>query len=353
MNNKDKILIVDDNPVIVELLKKKLGSVGYETAEAFDGEECLVKAEEFQPGLIFLDIVMPKLDGFEVCRRLKADKKTKHISVIMLTSKNEATDTVTGLEAGADDYIAKPFEFMEIVARAKSILAKKKEVEEHAEEKKVEALEHVTDEIAHEIRNPLVSIGGFARRVIKKLPDDSREKKYMDIILQNVEVLEKMVEHLVGLKDADLSYVEPCDINEIILDTLHLHDEVLKEKNIKVKTNLLEDPILLHVDRSNIEKTIFNIISNASESIQNNAGLIEIATARENEKNFEIKITDSGRGIPRDKVKNIFNPFFSSKIYGPGLGLTFADRTVKSHKGAIHVESKEGKGTTIKIRLPI
>ena len=99
--------------------------------------------------------------------------------------------------------------------------------------------------------------------------------------------------------------------------------------------------------------TIFNIISNASESIQNNAGLIEIATARENEKNFEIKITDSGRGIPRDKVKNIFNPFFSSKIYGPGLGLTFADRTVKSHKGAIHVKSEEGKGTTIKIRLPI
>lgn len=353
MNNKNKILIVDDNPVIVDLLKKRFASLGYEMAEAFDGEECLIKVQEYRPDLIFLDIMMPKLDGFEVCRRLKASKRTKQIPVIMLTSKNETIDTVTGLEAGADDYIAKPFEFKEIAARAKSILARKEEGERYVEEEKVEALEYVTDEMAHEIRNPLVSIGGFARRARKSLPDGGREKKYMDIILRNVEVLEKMVEHLVGLKNTAISYVEPCDINEIIFDTLQLHDDLFKGKKIEVKTDLLEDPPLLHIDRPNIEKTIFNIIDNAAESIQNKAGLITISTALENENFFSVKTTDSGKGIPRDKLKNIFDPFFSSKTYGPGLGLVFADKTVKNHKGTIHVKSEEGKGTTIEIRLPI
>ncbi|MCK5229280.1 MAG: ATP-binding protein, partial [Desulfobulbaceae bacterium] len=164
---------------------------------------------------------------------------------------------------------------------------------------------------------------------------------------------EKMVEHLVGLKNANISYVEPCDINEIIVDALQLHDDMFKEKKIEVKTDLLEDLPLLHIDRPNIEKTIFNIIDNAAESIQNKAGFITISTALENENFFEIKITDSGKGIPRDKLKNIFDPFFSSKTYGPGLGLAFADKTVKSHKGTIHVKSKKGTGTTIKIRLPI
>ena len=352
MKENGKILIIDDNIDTVELLKKRLRSEGYDTAEAHDGEAGLNKVEEYEPDLILLDVMMPKLNGYEVCNRLKTEKKTNHIPILMLTAKDAIPDKIKGLNIGADDYMTKPFNYKELSARIKSLLEKKDAKEKLVEEKKVEALEDMLDQVSHEILNPLVSVGGFARRVFKSLPEDSDNRKYMDIILKNVTALEKMVKQLGELKSATLSYIEAYDINEIIINVLKEFDQTTKQNKIDVKTSLMDAPPLIYVDRENLSTAIKNVVENGIEAMDGEKKVLKIITLV-NKESLEIHVSDTGRGISRDKIKNIYNPFVTSKTYGPGLGLTFTLKTIQNHKGMILVESEKGLGTTFVIRLPI
>ncbi|MGO1820160.1 MAG: response regulator, partial [Senegalia sp. (in: firmicutes)] len=117
-----KILVVDDEENIVELIKYNLKNNGYDIITAFDGNEAYTKAIEENPDLILLDIMLPILDGIEVCKKLKRNKQSENIPIIMLTAKREETDKVLGLEIGADDYITKPFNIRELIARVKAVL---------------------------------------------------------------------------------------------------------------------------------------------------------------------------------------------------------------------------------------
>ncbi len=131
---KYKILIVDDVPVNVQLLKTHLEAMGYQTLAAEDGLEALEKARSERPDLILLDVMMPKLNGFEVCRTLKQDERTQFIPIIMVTALNDVEDRIRGIEAGADDFISKPFNKLELLARVKSLL-RLKQLHDELEEK--------------------------------------------------------------------------------------------------------------------------------------------------------------------------------------------------------------------------
>ena len=121
-NQQAKILVVDDIPVNIQLLQAHLGHAGYETVVASNGEEALREVQRSKPDLVLLDVMMPKLDGFETCRILKSNQKTHYIPVIMVTALNEIEDKIKGIEAGADDFITKPFNKLELLARVKSLL---------------------------------------------------------------------------------------------------------------------------------------------------------------------------------------------------------------------------------------
>jgi signal transduction histidine kinase len=352
VEKKSKILIVDDAADTVELLRKRFRSEGYDTAEAYDGEEALQKVEEYNPDLIVLDVMMPKLDGYEVCRRLKTDENRKYIPILMLTAKGEVENKVKGLEIGADDYLAKPFDYKELSARAKSLLTIKAAHEKLVEEEKSEALEKMMDEVAHEIRNPLASIGGFAKRVYDKLPEGDSNKKYMEMIMDDVLKLENMVKQLIDLKTVAVCYLECTDINDVIMDALELHEKDLADKGIVVKTDLMDDPPCISGDREQLKVAISNLIKNSIEAMQESPKVLKIATSISDGR-MVIEVSDTGKGIPKDKLKSIFHPFYTSKIYGPGLGLTFTLKIIQLHRGTISVESELGKGTTFTIRLPV
>ncbi|MBU0944632.1 MAG: response regulator [Proteobacteria bacterium] len=352
MTAKPKILIIDDNLDTVELLRKRFRAEGYDTDEAYDGMVGLEKIRSYDPDLILLDVMMPKMDGYEVCEIVNNDEAIKHIPKIMLTAKTKVPDKVRGLDIGADDYITKPFDFKEVVARVRSLLAKKLENSEIAEQEKFSALDHFLDEVSHEVRNPLVTIGGFARRVKKNLPEGSENSRHMDIILQNVEVLEKMVHKLISLKSANLCYRESSNINEIVDNALSTYNQEIENKQITLVTHFMENPPLICADQENITMTIAHIIENAIEAMIGEKRVLTISTCIK-EHYFEIEISDTGKGIEKSKIKNIYDPFFTSKTYGPGFGLTFALKTVRSHHGSISVESNENQGTTFTIRLPM
>ncbi|MFZ6017673.1 MAG: response regulator [Nitrospirota bacterium] len=352
MEKKSKILIADDAVDTVELLKKRFHSEGYDTAEAYDGEEALRQVTECNPDLIILDIMMPKIDGYEVCHKLKADENTKYIPILMLTAKGEVEDKVKGLEIGADDYLAKPFDYKELSARVRSLLSIKAAHEKLVEEERAEALEYMMDEVAHEVRNPLVSIGGFARRVYENLPEGNPNKKYMEMIIEDVARLENMIKQLIELKTMAISYIEPTNTNDIIMEALKIFEQEFEEKAIDIETELMDNPPLIPADKKQLKRAIANLIENSIEAMVAKPRILKI-TNRISEGRMEIQVSDTGRGISRDKLKSIFNPFFTSKMYGPGLGLTFTLKIIQDHRGTISVESELGKGTTFTIRLPL
>jgi two-component system sensor histidine kinase/response regulator len=349
---KSKILIVDDAIDTVELLRKRFHSEGYETSEAYDGEEALKRVDEYNPDLIVLDVMMPKIDGYEVCRRLKTDENKKYIPVLMLTAKGGVESKVKGLEIGADDYLAKPFDYKELSARVKSLLTIKASHEQLVEEEKSVALEKMMDEVAHEVRNPLVSIGGFAKRVYDRLPENDPNKKYLDMIMDEVSKLENMVKLLIELKTMAVCYSECCDVNVIIMEALSIHEEELAEKGIIVKTELMNSPPCISGDREQLKVAVSNLVKNSIEAMLQSPKVLRITTSTGNGR-MVIEISDTGKGIPKDKLKNIFHPFYTSKIYGPGLGLTFTLKIIQQHGGTISVESEPEKGTTFTLRLPI
>jgi signal transduction histidine kinase len=349
---KSKILIVDDAIDTVELLRKRFHSEGYETAEAYDGEEALKRVDEYNPDLIVLDVMMPKIDGYEVCHRLKTDENKKYIPVLMLTAKGEIESKVKGLEIGADDYLAKPFDYKELSARVKSLLTIKAAREKLVEEEKSVALDKMMDEVAHEIRNPLVSIGGFSKRVYDRLPENDPNKKYLEMIMDEVSKLENMVKLLIELKTMTVCYLGNTDINEVITEALASYEDEFASNGIVAKMQLLNNLPFISGDKEQLKIAVSNLIKNSIEAMQESPKILTIATSVSDGR-IIIEVTDTGKGIPKDKLKSIFHPFYTSKIYGPGLGLTFTLKIVQQHGGTISVESEPGKGTTFTIRLPL
>lgn len=352
MEKKSKILIVDDAVDTVELLKKRLRFEGYDTAEAYDGEEALKLVPEYNPDLIILDVMMPKLNGYEVCQRLKSDENTKYIPILMLTAKGEVEDKVKGLDIGADHYLAKPFNYKELSARVRSLVATKAAREKLVEEEKSEALEQMMEEVAHEIRNPLTSIGGFARRVYDRLPQGDHNKKYMEMIINDVARLENMMKELLELETAAISYRERTNINDVIMEALKSFEQDLEDRDIEAKTELGDNLPLISIDQEQMKMALANLIKNSIEAMQNKLKILKI-TSHISDGRMEIQVSDTGKGIPKDKIKNIFDPFFTSKTRGPGVGLTLTLKIIQEHRGTVSVESEPGKGTIFTIRLPL
>jgi len=352
MEMSHKILIVDDAVDTVDLLRKRFHAEGYDTAEAFNGEEALTKVAEYGPDLVVLDVMMPVMDGYEVCRRLKADEKTKYIPVLMLTAKGEVEHKVKGLDIGADDYMAKPFDYKELSARVRSLLSIKATHEKKVVEEKTGALEQMMEQVAHEIRNPLTSIGGFARKVFSKLPEGDPNKRYMQMIIEDVAVLESMIKQLIELKSMSISMKEPSNINDIIRDSLKVFEQDLVQKAVKMEIALQEDLPAIVVDKKLLKRAFCNLIKNAVEAME--AGTKELKIlSRMNGNSLAVQISDTGKGISQDKIKNIFDPMVTSKVYGPGLGLTFALKIIQDHRGSISVASEPEKGTTFTIKFPV
>lgn len=349
---KSKILIVDDAIDTVELLTKRFRAEGYDTEAAYNGEEGLEKVKEYTPDLIVLDIMMPKIDGYEVCQRLKSDEQTKYIPVLMLTAKGDVEYKVRGLDIGADDYLGKPFDYKELSARVRSLLTTKAAHEKKVEVEKSGALEQMMDQVAHEIRNPLTSIGGFARKVYNKLPEGDPNRQYMEMIIKDVTVLESMIKQLIELKSISISMREPSNINEILKDALNVFTQEIQNKSIEVKTELSEHLPAINADKKLLKRAFCNIIKNSIEAMDTEKRILAIES-KQSGTAIEIHISDTGKGMEREKIKNIFDPLVTSKIYGPGLGLTFSQKIIQDHGGSISVESEPGNGTSFKVYFPV
>jgi PAS domain S-box-containing protein len=209
--------------------------------------------------------------------------------------------------------------------------------------------------IAHELKNPLVSIGGFARRLENKLPAGSLERDYADTIVHEVQRLEKMLTEILSYtKKTTICYAH-CNINDIIEDTLNIFAPTLEESRIKVTSHYPLSIITFLGDNLQLKQVFLNLFSNAQEAMKNGGELkITVSTTKLNAKKaVSVKIADSGGGIKPEGIHKIFNPFYTTKETGTGLGLPIANRIITNHGGKIRVNNHPGVGVEFNIIIPM
>ncbi|WP_404361205.1 response regulator [Methylotuvimicrobium sp. KM1] len=413
MDNKKKILIIDDMPANLELMAGVLKD-DYNVQVATSGEKGLKLAREHMPDLILLDVMMPGMSGYDVCRRLKAEPELCEIPVIFVTALDDQADEAFGLQLGAVDYIVKPVVPGIVMARVKSQLALKNErdlLESHNawlkneverrmgelkeaqaflfQSEKMASLGLLAAGIVHEINNPLsyvyanleglkdrlqsvLSIFELTEKFSRQLPEDQPDvlffqklKEELEFDCFKVDLAELIEESIEGALRArkiiqnlrEFSHMNEResglhDIESGIDATLNIVNNELKYKAEIIK----EYEGLAPIDcvGSQINQVVMNLLVNAAQAIEK-SGKIMIRTGSQGSDRVWIEVEDTGCGISEEVRRKVFEPFFTTKPVGQGtgLGLSLSYKIIKEHGGAIDLTSELGKGTKFRVYLPV
>lgn len=367
-DNRKSILLVDDMISNVKLLARHLD--GYKLYFALDGSSALSVAEESQPDIILLDVMMPDINGYELCRLFKENPKTKKIPVVFVTAKNHEDDEEIGLQVGAIDFILKPVNGAILRARISNHLElkehrdnlsglladKSKELDVtyeqllHAE--KLSTLGKLTSSISHEFSSPLFGM----EQILTTFYDEegNSDKKHMlAVCMDECRRLRELIRSMQNFGRPTSSHMGPTDLNQVIGDVLRLCEKIFEKNNINLEKNLQPIPLINAID-DQMKQVVFNLITNACDALEDGGGRVIVSTILRG-KNVVLSVNDNGCGIdPADK-QAVFAPFFSTKEEGrgTGLGLSICYGIVTTHKGSIEVESQLGEGATFTVQIPV
>jgi len=391
------ILVVDDKPNNLRLLANILSEQGYVVRPLRDGRMVLPSVLNQRPDLILLDIRMPEMDGFEVCQQLKANEKTRDIPVIFISALQDIAEKIKGLSLGAVDYITKPFQTEEVLARVHTHLSlqqlqvhlqqknaqlqqeisERKRAEEEREKlqrrlqqgEKMETIGKLTSGVAHNFNNMLAAMLGYCElaRDELALKGDDEIVQYLDNIYQNgqraTELVKKMLAYSHGEK---LLFAQTLNLHTLIGDVLkELSSNI--PSTVIIHTDIQEEVIKLPIDVVSFQEIIMNLCLNANDAIDDE-GEITIGVGIQENTNgtcsscyedysgdyVDLFVSDSGSGMESDIVSQIFDPYFTSKKFGEslGLGLSIVHGVVHSCGGHIMVETESGKGSTFHLLFP-
>ncbi len=365
-----RVLIVDDEPDIAESLSVMLRQHGHQVLAASSGKDGLDLALRELPDVVLLDVMMPEMDGFQVCRKLKAARATHYIPVLMLTALNQVEDKIKGLDAGADDFVTKPFNDAELRARMNAFLRTKKLHDDlDASYKKLQELEQMRDAltgmIVHDLKAPLTAINGGLNVIMDHVSEESGVPDAVKKLIANAQSSAK---RLVGLIQdiLDVSRMEQAqlplkkaetDLVALARECVRMLEPVARSSDVQLEF-LGSQNVTANVDASLIERVLSNLISNSVKFTETGGKVSVGVRALGAEKSAEIFVQDTGIGIPRDHLGKIFDKFFQSEGHevtrkGQGLGLAFCRMAIESHGGRIWAESEKGKGSRFIMRLPL
>lgn len=365
MSEKNKIFIVEDTGLLVTLLCQILEEEDYEIQVAMDGEEALTKIESFMPDIILLDIMLPKIDGFTVCKKIKSSPKTKEIPVIFLTGKAALEDIVKGFELGAVDYITKPFEETVLLARVHTHLELKKQRDKLAEvNKQLEELNATKDKffsiIAHDLRSPFTALMGFSQQLAENLEDFSPS----DIKLSSFHIYDAskkahiLLENLLKWAQTQIGTItvekENFDLWALSNEVVELLLENAYEKEVTL-TDEVQRESFIFADKNMMETVLRNLISNALKFTPK-GGEVKVSF-KETDEYKEFVVSDTGVGIKKIDMDNLFqldkciSHIGTNGEKGTGLGLILCKEFVEKNDGTILIESEQDKGTTFSIRF--
>ena len=392
MDSKPRILLVDDSPAYRRVIQSMLGP-RYEFAQAETAEEALARVDSFQPDLVISDLIMPGIDGYELCRRVRAEPALANVPVILLTSKAGDDSRITGLEIGADDYLTKPIRARELAARVTSLLRLRratldlhKAQSELVRSEKLASLGQLVAGIAHELNNPLNYIYGnveflsdYVRALltvverVEALPGmTDAQRAYLGRVMEETDIelvrgdvgkllegmkigAERAAEIVKGLRafaragaGMEVAEVQLADVVELALTILRheLRDRVRVHKAFAAMPSIV-------ADASRLSQVFVNLLLNAIQSIAGEGDITIELGVEDGEARCTVR--DTGAGMPPEVRERIFDPFFTTKPVGQGtgLGLSISYGIVEQHGGRITVATEPGKGSAFTVWLPL
>ncbi len=396
-----RILLADDDLTTRLIMTEVLSEWGYNITLASNGKEAWDALLEDNYPVAILDWMMPEMNGVEICSRFKKAHPSPDTYMILLSKKSEKSDIVTGLDAGADDFVVKPCDPAELRSRIRAgerIVASEKKLREQslklekyaadmkrlAEERakqllhadRMATLGTLSAGIAHEINNPTSFISGNIHMVEEfwktaaPLLSDKNSKgiipdKKREFILREfpatIEGIKKGVSRIKRIVDGLTLYSrgkEPehaqCNVADCIESALELCSNALKY-HVTIENRLAAQTPTINADSQQIEQVFINLFTNAADAISSDQKGILTIEASHSDKEISIAIKDTGPGIPEDALDRIWNPFFTTKDpgKGTGLGLSIARKIIEDHDGTITARNSESKGAEFIVTLPI
>lgn len=365
---RKSILLVDDMVSNVKLLARHLGE--YKLYFALDGATALAVAEQCQPDVILLDVMMPDMDGFEICRHLKGNGRTRKIPVIFVTAKNSEDDEELGLQVGAIDFITKPVNGAILRARISNHLElkehrdnlagllseKSSELDEtyekllHAE--KLSTLGKLTSSISHEFSSPLFGMEQILT-TFREQENDADRKNMLEVCVGECRRLRDLIRSMQSFGRPTTSHKHPTDLNAIVHDVLYLCAKIFEKNNIHIEKKL-QSVVMVDAVEDQMKQVVFNLITNACDAVPKEGGRIMVSTERQDQY-IILEVADNGCGIGAGDLQAVFAPFFTTKQEdrGTGLGLSICYGIVTSHNGTIEVKSPPGDGAVFTVRIPV
>lgn len=366
MNNQ--VLVVDDSLTTRKLIGRYLSKSEYRVAFAKDGSDALKKVKSNSFDLILLDIILPDIDGFEVCKRLKSGE-AKDVPVIFFTIRNDIESIKKGFEMGGVDYISKPFNKEELLLRVKTHIDLKhsrerlvvaKDLAEKSEKQKIDFLSNMS----HEIRSPMNTIVGFSELLTDKGLSEEERQKYIKIIIKSgyhlLHVINEILENS-KQENGDLNiFNQKFSLKDFMVE---IHGEFKLRNtnpNVEVRLNIPKlETYEFECDKMRLQQVFDNLMSNAIKFTPK--GTIEMGfdlPHGQRSKSLEFYVKDTGVGISKEKQSIIFERYgqvediYTKTLEGTGLGLPITKEIVKAMGGALTLNSEYGKGSVFKFSLP-
>ena len=366
------MLVVNDDPGARYMISRILRTADWDCEEAKTAFEALSKVEELMPDVVILDVKLPDLLGYEVCKRIKDGEKTRGISVLQ-TSATFVTPEgkARGLDSGADAYLTQPFEAIELVAMVRSLLRLKRteaEARRHAA-LLVEADKRKDEFLAmlgHELRNPLSAILTASALIDRGEMNASEARRFNQTIHRQAQNLARLVDDLLDVSRITQGKIhlalDVVDLRSVVDAVLKSHRSEADKRHHRLHVSLGERPMFVKADVTRLEQIIGNLFSNALKYTAN-GGHIHVTLgerASETGPNVVFRMRDTGIGIAKENLGSIWDLFvqvdstLARTESGLGIGLTMVRRLVEMHGGKVEVHSEgTGKGTEFSFELPL